>query len=270
MPPTLPQLSVSRLRSYLFRLPLCTRLICTIIAFLWFLSVLPIFDVQQWGSLIPEEIGLATLYRTNTFPLVHAGFVHTILNIIALTPLLERFEAKHGTLTTFALFFGPLSTIPALMYTVLERGVLRSNTAVLGASIWVFMLIGMEAIQTYRSNPYFLLGTNQIPTWTTPLILLLFVTVLVPNTSFLGHLCGLAVGYLFGLGYLKFLAPPEWGLRWIEGKLNLLGRVPHYVSVDQKTYGRYGVLPTTSPTVNAPGEGAVPMGYVATTQRLGP
>ena len=49
-----------------------------------------------------------------------------------------------------------------------------------------------------------------------------------------------------GLGYLKILAPPEKILRWIEAKLNLLGRLPHYVSIDQKTYGRYGVLPTTS------------------------
>ena len=47
-----------------------------------------------------------------------------------------------------------------------------------------------------------------------------------------------------GLGYLKILAPPEKVLRWIEGKLNLLGRLPHYVSIDQKTYGRYGILPT--------------------------
>jgi hypothetical protein len=67
-----------------------------------------------------------------------------------------------------------------------------------------------------------------------------------------------------GLGYLKFLAPPEWALRWIEGKLNLLGRLPHYVSVDQKTYGRFGVLPTTTPTTDSP------LGYVGGSQRLGP
>ena len=68
-----------------------------------------------------------------------------------------------------------------------------------------------------------------------------------------------------GLGYLKFLAPPERVLRWIEGKLNLLGRLPHYVSIDQKTYGRYGVLPTTAPTADH----AVPMTYMGSTQRLG-
>lgn len=68
-----------------------------------------------------------------------------------------------------------------------------------------------------------------------------------------------------GLGYLKFLSPPEKALRWIEGKLNLLARLPYYVSIDQKTYGRFGVLPSAgSSTTN------VPMGLVGSTQRLGP
>jgi hypothetical protein len=64
----------------------------------------------------------------------------------------------------------------------------------------------------------------------------------------------------------------------VEGKLNLLGRLPHYVSVDQKTYGRYGVLPSTSansPSVG-PGRGTlgaangIAVGPVGGTQRLGP
>jgi hypothetical protein len=63
-------------------------------------------------------------------------------------------------------------------------------------SIWIFMLLGMEAIKTYRANPYFELGTTRIPTWTTPLILVVLVFVLIPHTSLLGHLCGLGVGYL--------------------------------------------------------------------------
>ena len=90
------------------------------------------------------------VYRTNTFPLIHAGLFHAFLNVLALVPLLERFETEHGTLTSLLLFFGrelpeirperpqlttiiALSTIPAIIYVVLERGVLRGNTAVLGA-----------------------------------------------------------------------------------------------------------------------------------------
>lgn len=149
-------------------------------------------------------------------------------------------------------------------------------------SIWVFTLLAMEAVKTYKSNPQFQIGTVSIPTWITPLVMVLFVSFLIPNTSFLGHMCGLAFGYgcklspnarsnesnlieAGGLGYLRFLAPPEWALRWIEGKLNLLGRLPHYVSVDQKTYGRFGVLPTTNPSSENLG-----MGPMGSSQRLGP
>jgi hypothetical protein len=70
-----------------------------------------------------------------------------------------------------------------------------------------------------------------------------------------------------GLGYLKIFVPPEKVLRWIEGKLNLLGRLPHYISVDQKTYGRYGVLPSSNATGN--NERPTPMSYLGGTQRLG-
>ncbi len=49
---------------------------------------------------------VCVVYRTNTFPLVHANFFHAFMNILALTPLLERFEAEFGTLTTLALFLG--------------------------------------------------------------------------------------------------------------------------------------------------------------------
>jgi glycosylphosphatidylinositol transamidase len=95
---------------------------------LWVASIQSIWNLQQWGALIPNEIGLSSsmfsfkplgwhfqdisliqlslVYRTNTFPVIHAGFFHAFMNILALTPLLERFEAEHGTLLSVALFVG--------------------------------------------------------------------------------------------------------------------------------------------------------------------
>lgn len=67
-----------------------------------------------------------------------------------------------------------------------------------------------------------------------------------------------------GLGYTKYLAPPEWVLRWIETRLNLLVLLPHYVSVDQKTFGRFGVLPMSSRT-----GGSAATELVSNTQRVG-
>ena len=107
-------------------------------------------------------------------------------------------------------------------------------------------------------------GPYKVPTWTTPLMLVVVTSILVPNVSLIGHLCGAGLGYLWASGYIKFLVPPEKILRWLETKLNLLGRLPHYVSVDQKTYGRYGVLPTTSVPLSTMSRSPEP------GQRLGP
>ncbi|KAL8854045.1 MAG: hypothetical protein Q9221_001168 [Calogaya cf. arnoldii] len=269
MAPTIPSLDVRRLRSYVFRLPLFTRIVLVFVVVFWILELQKVWNVVQWGALIPKEVNLRTMYRLNTYPLIHRNFLHAFFNTLALVPLLERFEAEHGTLLSGAMFGGPLSTLPAAVYLLVERGILRQNTAILGASIWVFVLLGVEGIKAYNTNPHFAISTYRIPTWTTPLVVLLFTTALIPNTSLLGHLGSVGVGYVYGLGYLKILAPPEKVLRWIEGKLNLLGRLPHYVSIDQKTYGRYGVLPTISnPSLSAAGEGSVQMPYLSSAPTI--
>ncbi|KAK0764583.1 hypothetical protein N5P37_002049 [Trichoderma harzianum] len=248
--PSIQGFNTLRARSYIFRLPLFTRAILLAIICFWLASLPGYWDVRLWGSLIPDKMSFAAGYRLNTFPLIHLNFLHAVLNVVALTPLMERFESEYGTLTTLALFFGPLTTIPAILYLFIEIAILRANHAVMGASMWVFLLLGMEAIRTYKQNPYLVIGTYQLPTWTTPLLMIVVVAALLPSTSLLGHLCGVGVGYIAGLGYVKLLAPPEWALRWIESRLNLLAILPHYVSVDQKTYGRFGVLPST----NRPGD----------------
>ena len=46
------------------------------------------------------------VYRMNTYPLVHHNVFSATLYSIVLVPLMERFEAEHGTLLTGALFFG--------------------------------------------------------------------------------------------------------------------------------------------------------------------
>ena len=51
-------------------------------------------------------IGFRTVYRLNTFPFIHLNVFHAFLNILALTPLMERFENEHGTLMSLVLFFG--------------------------------------------------------------------------------------------------------------------------------------------------------------------
>ena len=46
------------------------------------------------------------MYRLNTYPLIHLGFFHMLMDTLCLIPLLERFEAEWGTLNSAALFMG--------------------------------------------------------------------------------------------------------------------------------------------------------------------
>jgi membrane associated rhomboid family serine protease len=46
------------------------------------------------------------VHRLNLFPVMHLNFFHMIFNVVALAPLLERFESEFGTLVTLALFTG--------------------------------------------------------------------------------------------------------------------------------------------------------------------
>ena len=47
------------------------------------------------------------------------------------------------------------------------------------------------------------ISTYQIPTWITPLVVLLFTTALIPNTSLLGHLLSIGVGYACMLSHVQ-------------------------------------------------------------------
>ncbi|KAF1987605.1 hypothetical protein K402DRAFT_392414 [Aulographum hederae CBS 113979] len=243
------------LRSYMYRIPLCTRGLLLLILVLYLASI-PLPWIVEYGALKPSLVSFGSMVRLSTFPLVHNGFFHVVLNLLALAPLLERFEAEYGTLVTFILFTGPFSTIPGGIYTLVERFIFHWDTAVCGSSIWIFLLLASESLSTSTSHPTFTLSTLRIPTWTTPLILSVLLSFLLPKTSLLGHLAGCAIGYLWGLSYIKFLVPPEKILRWIEGKLDLMRRLPHYVSVDRTTYGRYGVLPSSGVGVVSGGMGA--------------
>ena len=107
----------TRIRSYLFRLPLFTRLILLAIIAFWLLELQTVWSVTKWGWLEPSEVNFGTLYRLNTFVLIHTGFWHMLFNTICLVPLLERFEAEFGTLTSAALFMGRKSKLLRLLTT---------------------------------------------------------------------------------------------------------------------------------------------------------
>jgi glycosylphosphatidylinositol transamidase len=61
-PAALPPLpfNPSRVRSYVLRLPLFTRLVLLAILVFWILELQTVWSVVQWGSLAPDEIGFGS------------------------------------------------------------------------------------------------------------------------------------------------------------------------------------------------------------------
>ena len=60
MAPTLPQFSPARVRSYIFRLPLFTRIIILLILIFWLLELQSAWNIVQWGALVPAKVNLGT------------------------------------------------------------------------------------------------------------------------------------------------------------------------------------------------------------------
>lgn len=58
--PNVQSFSTLRARSYVFRLPLFTRCISFLIVALWVVGVQSVWDLRQWGALIPDEFNFQT------------------------------------------------------------------------------------------------------------------------------------------------------------------------------------------------------------------
>jgi len=238
----LDQINPQRVRSSLIRIPLATKGILAIILLFYVLSF---FGIEKWAQLDPDVVFPSGAHRLNTFPFLHLGLFHMLVNIVAVIPLLDKFEQANGTITTVLLILGPFSTFPGILYTLLCKA-LHMHTPIQGASVWSFLFFAATVYQYSLTSPQFSIPstTAQVPTLAIPFILIVITSLFIPHTSLFGHICAVIIGFGWGSGLLKFLAPPEKILRWVEDKGRLRSRLPaSYVSVDKGTMGRYGELP---------------------------
>lgn len=162
------------------------------------------------------------LNRLSFYPLIHINLLHLFFNIWALAPLLAMFETMHGTVRT-GIVLNVLAVVPGVAYSILGM-IMFPETTVAGSSGWVFSFLGYFAYNDYKRVPTWHIANNMnLPTWSTPLILLAITTILVPGSSFIGHLLGLGAGYAMAMGYLDFMIEPSTKVvEFIESKL---GRV---------------------------------------------
>lgn len=224
-----------RMINYTKGLPLLTRVVVVAILITYFLDVILGVPLRDKWALDPRKMSLSQMHRINTYPVIHTGALHAGVNLIVLTPLLERFEREIGTLKTTLLIAGPVVTIPAALYLGIEMGIVGGSAPVVGSSGLIFTLLAAESVKTYRFNPYYTIGGWEIPTWPTPIFWMVIASFLMPTSSLLGHFCAIVVGYAYACRYLRLLEPNEWILTRVEKYLGfILLKLPWYVGLHKR------------------------------------
>ena len=181
-------------------------------SFLSFVTISPYYICERFQ-----------FWRLFTSSFFHTGIVHLIMNMMTFYQLGVSFERTIGTFSFFyhIIIFGFISNLVYLFVAWFMKFGGRPETyygSAVGFSGVLFSLMVIDNTLSGGSKRS-VLGLFLVPTEIYPWVMLLFMSLIMPNVSLVGHASGLVVGYMYNMKILKFLSPsPETSSR-IERKL---------------------------------------------------
>ncbi|PVU87973.1 hypothetical protein BB559_005784 [Furculomyces boomerangus] len=110
------------------------------------------------------------------------------------------------------------------------------NSYTAGCSGIIFALLGWQSKKTLSTS---------IPSFYYPIFLIFVIQLLIPSASFVGHLSGLAAGYIYAYGYTDFMIPNENFWKKVENFLvwKKIYNCTRYVKVGQNPSSIFSVEP---------------------------
>eukprot|EP00887_Chlorella_sp_A99_P005875 scaffold1.g5875.t1 len=157
--------------------PSCTLLATSAI---YALSLLVGFDDLGAVCLNPVPVFYRLqLYRLATSAIFHAGILHLAMNMLAFVPIAASLER--------------------LPFDFMRQ-------CAVGLSGVIFGLVVIDA-QSSGAVGRSIFGLFSVPARAYPWVLLVVWQLLVPASSFLGHLCGVLMGQLYVWGHLRWAVP---------------------------------------------------------------
>ena len=211
--PMAPQHSLTtRLKVYWENLPFITKSIFATCVSIYVATLLVGWDNLMSVCLSPTSLTQHfQIWRLLTSATFHAGLLHLTFNMMAFLPMGNTLEHALGSfqlswLIALLIFLGDAFYI-AIAYAANLAGYsgLLSHCAV-GFSGVIFGLIPLD-VRTTGGSQRSIFGLFAVPAITYPWVLLVLWQLLVPQSSFLGHLSGLAIGQVYAMGYLKWITP---------------------------------------------------------------
>ncbi|KAJ3426963.1 rhomboid-like protein [Anaeramoeba flamelloides] len=241
-----------RLVGYFRSTPFISRMIMIICITLYIIGIfveIPAFKICMIPSLITSSI--VNVYRVFTFPFFHGGFLHLLFNMMSFRGMAMSLENIIGSVNMFFLtlifivFDGIVGYL--LSYgcaTILNWDAPYENCLV-GFSGVIF---GMVVIETKLSKQKTrsIFGFVTVPNKYYPWILLIVLQLLLQSVSFVGHLSGLLVGYLYTFGKFNCLFLSPKNLQRVESKMEKISNSNNFIRGGTATLFQDNAIPDTT------------------------
>jgi len=154
------------------------------------------------------------LYRVFLAQIQHIGLIHLGMNMISYLPMAMAMERKIGS---FQFFYAHMlfSLLNSALYVLISQIFgLNSCSAGLSGIIFSILVVDVSASMEPTQSVF---GLFNVPTAIYPWAMLISMSVMMPNVSFVGHLVGILSGYLYTLGFLNRIIPSYEKVARIEG-----------------------------------------------------
>jgi len=164
---------------------------------------LPIF---RW-TICPDAVTYDhQYYRLITGSLFHGGLLHVAMNMLTYGPLgsvCERMLGSTCYLGSIIMFILSENILYVILGRLLHATIEYELYCSVGFSGVIFSLLVLETVASPNTTRS-IFGMCEVPAWTYPWVLLLLLSFMIPNVSFVGHLCGILLGYMYAKGLLNF------------------------------------------------------------------
>jgi len=169
----------------------------------------------------PKIVNSHEYWRLFTAAWFHGGILHILMNMMAFQGLGTTIERQLGSLSLLynIILFDLLIAIlhvfisSVTFYTGLYLDFLFQCTVGLSGVIFALLVININNSESPSQN---LFGFLNVPTKIYPWVLLIVLQIIMPGVSFVGHLSGILIGYLYSYGYLDRLQFSSTTLSSIE------------------------------------------------------
>jgi rhomboid domain-containing protein 1 len=166
-----------------------------------------------------DQVLKGQLWRLVTPVFAHAGVLHILMNMMTLHSIAPHIEHKLGTLPFISaiLLFAVLANSLYVALDLLARHLRFNGYCSVGFSGVLFSLVVLQTKISAHSHQN-LFGFFSVPSHLYPWALLFLLQLIFPGISFLGHLSGLLVGFIYVSGALQWLSPSRAWISQFESR----------------------------------------------------